>query len=316
VSVPQTSADPEPAETRDIETREGRVRVRVLGRGPAALFLHGVSAQSRSWLPVARALGTSGRPLTCWLPDLLGRGASAAHPELRYTLDDEVRRLRELVDVLVSSTRSHPPAQSESADGPESADAAESLNVASGGPPAVVVGHSQGAAIALAYAQKEPAVRGLVLSNPISADIRRPLVLSALDSRWVRHALARGFSPFSGLVGRVVLRRAGGPHFRVPPETSDAYAAPFRDPTRARTLMRILSDWRPADLASRMPSRELAVHVFAGAHDPRVPVEAARRLAERLDAGFTCVPNGGHVLPEQEPQLLADAIARLTEQLA
>lgn len=282
-----TETPPEPTEVRTVALAEGDVEVRILGTGPPILFLHGLSARGRSWLPVARELGRIAPGFQRWLPDLLGRGSSAARPDLSYRLEDETRRAREMLDLLAAEGR-----------------------------PAVVAGHSQGAAIALALAAGDPAIRGLLLSNPIPPDLPRPRALALLASRGARSAIGRIFASRARSIGRLVVVRAAGPGFRASPELVRAYADPYLEPERARTLMRILHDWRPRDLATRMPERELLAHVVAGAHDPRVPPASARRLARRLGAAWTLVEDGGHILPEQHPRLLAETLAGLAERAA
>ena len=261
----------------------GAVRVEILGEGCPVLFLHGLSARGRAWRPVAEAFAAMRPGWTCWLPDLLGRGGSDAPTGLPYTLDDEVRRIRAVLRALVPGGRV----------------------------PRLVAGHSQGAAVALGLAAVEPAVRGVLLSNPVTADIRRPVVLGLLRSDRVRRLAGRVIAPLHGPVGRLVVKRACGPAFTPPPGLAAAYARPWAHPERARALMRILADWRPADLARHLPSRPLAAHVVTGAHDPRIPVAAARGLAERLGCDLTVCPDGGHVLTEQHPQLLARMLGEL-----
>lgn len=287
----QALADPKEFELRDIRIPEGRVRVATLGEGRPALFLHGLSAHGRSWRSAARCFAAANPGWACWLPDLLGRGASDARPDCGYTLDDEVRRIRQIVAELGRQTGHEAPF------------------------PTLVAGHSHGAALALALAKAEPGIRGLVLSNPVTADIHRPRALSALESPAARAAIGGLFAPLHRLLGRLILRRAGGPHFPVPRETVEAYAAPYRDPVRAQTLMRILSDWRPSDLTPRMPQRALAGHVIAGACDPRIPVEAAERLARQLRCDFTLMADGGHILPEQHPSRLGAIISQIAERI-
>lgn len=268
---------------RNVTIGDGTVRVTVLGQGRPVLFLHGISAHGRAWRPVAERFAEAHRGWECWLPDLAGRGASDARAELSYTLDDEVRRVRELVRALAP-------------DGPW---------------PRLVAGHSQGAAIALALAREEPGVEGLLLSNPVTPEIRSPAVLRLLRSSVVRAAVGSVLAPLHAPLGHLVLRRACGPAFRAPADLVGAYARPWASPARARTLLRILADWRPSELEDRMPRRPVAAHVVTGAHDPRIPVEAARRLAARLDCGFTLSRDGGHVLTEQHPGLLARLLGEL-----
>ena len=268
---------------REIAISEGTLRVSILGRGRPVLFLHGISAHGRAWRAVAEAFVARHPGWMCWLPDVLGRGTSEVRPGLAYGLDDEVRRMRDVVRAL-----------------------------AAGGPgPSIIAGHSQGAALALALAAEEPGVRGLLLANPVTADIRRPLVLGLLGSDRVRRVAGHVFARLHGPLGLVVVRRACGPAFKAPPGLAAAYARPWATPERARTLMHILADWRPAELAHRLPGRPLAAHVVTGAHDPRIPVGAARRLAERLACDLTVYPDGGHVLTEQYPRRLARLLAQL-----
>ena len=272
---------------RNAAIRNGTVRVTVLGRGRPVLFLHGISAHGRAWRPVAERFAEEHPGWECWLPDLPGRGASDARQEISYTLDDEVRRLRAVVREL-------------SPDGPR---------------PQLVAGHSQGAAIALALAEAEPSISGLLLSNPVTSEIRSPAVLRLLRSAAVRRAVGGVLAPLHAPLGHLVLRRACGPAFRAPRELVAAYARPWASPARARTLLRILADWHPEELEDRMPRRPVAAHVVTGAHDPRIPVGAARRLAARLDCDFTVSSDGGHVLTEQHPRLLARLLGELAGRL-
>jgi pimeloyl-ACP methyl ester carboxylesterase len=219
------------------------------------------------------------------LPDLPGRGASDAAPEASFTLDDEVRRLRLLIAAI-----------------PEAR---------TGG--LFVAGHSQGAAIALALAGREPRVRGLLLSSPVTPWTPRPRILDSLRSDLMRRGVAGMFSPLRGPLASVIIRRAAGPGFRAPRELVEAYAAPYADRRRARTLMALLRDWRPAELETRLPEAAPPTRVVTGALDPRIEAGLARRLAERLGATYLIVEDGGHVLPEQHPDLMAGELERLLD---
>lgn len=271
-----------------VDTPDGLIRIRILGRGPAVLCLHGVSAQGRSWLPVARLVGDRA---TLLLPDLLGRGASTPRPDLPYALDDEARRLTELVGALRRDGLIEPEA----------------------GFPTVLAGHSQGAAIALAVAAREPAVRGLFLSNPVTPWTGRPAILDVLRAGLMRRVAAGIFPPLRRPLARAIVRRAAGPGYRPPDDVIEAYAEPYATRERAETLMRLLADWRPAELADRLPSPGLVVRVAAGDLDPRIDALSAERLAAVLGGELRRVPEGGHVLPEQCPGLLAGELLRVLD---
>ncbi len=276
---------------------EGRIRVRSLGSGEPVLYLHGVSARGDVWLAVARRVSDRARS---WLPDLLSRGASTVRPDVSYDLDTEVIRAGHIADAL--------------AHGPERDTVGDARRAAASGP-RIIVGHSQGAAIALALAAVRPGVEGLLLSNPVTPWIRRPHTLTALRVPWVRRSAARLLAPLNLPFGRLVLARAGGPGYRASDEQVERYSAPYGDAARAEALMRVLSDWRPSELAARLPRRPLEVRVVAGTHDPRIPVASARRLAGLLDASFTVLPRGGHILPEQRPDALARELRALMDGL-
>ena len=270
---------------------EGEIVALALGRGRPVLFLHGVSARARTWLPVAERVADRAR---AWLPDLLSRGESSTRPDVSYDLDSEVIRAGLVADAL---------ARLDAGGGEDATDA-----------PRVLVGHSHGAAIALALAAERPGVEGLVLSNPVSPWVRRPRILDALASPLLRRATAGALAPLHRPFGRLVLARAAGPHHRASSEQVGTYAGPYADRRRAEALMRVLSDWRPAELGPRLPSGR-AVRIVTGAHDPRISVESARRLASLLDASFTVIEDGGHILPEQHPDALAREILTLLDDL-
>lgn len=274
--------------TIDIEIEEGRLHVRLVGSGEPALCLHGVSAHGEVWLPFAErvAAALDGR-CSLWLPDLLGRGRSTPRPGLSYRLDDEVRRVRAAAAALGREL-----------DAP---------------PPRILIGHSHGAAIALAIAAEDPRVVGLVLSNPVGPWTGRPKVLALLGSPWARRLAARLFAPLRLPIARAVLSRAYGVGAPPPEAAARRYAEPYGDPRRAEVLMRVLADWRPAELASRLPARPLRARVLAGELDPRIEPASAARLAERLDAPLRLLAGVGHVIPEQAPDRLVEAVREVLE---
>ncbi len=267
----------------DVPLRDGRMHVRVVGTGKPALFLHGISAHGKSWLKVAQVLEERRSNIACWIPDLLGRGKSDPGVGLRYRLGDEVRRIQNFTKEFSSnSSTTHFPS--------------------------VIIGHSHGASIALALAAAEPSVRGLILSNPITPQVRRPIALEILEVRIIQHLISRIITCFHEPLGHLILQRAGGPHFKIDRDSLVTYSQPYSEIERARTLLRILSDWHPREICAQLPKRKITTHIFAGAHDPRVSIDVATRFANDLNADLTIVEEGGHVLPEQYPKLLARKI--------
>ncbi len=268
---------PEP--TFRVPTSDGELVVEVRGRGPPILFLHGVSAHRGGWHAVAERLDGEFR---LYLADLLGRGESDVAPEARYGLADELRRAAALWEALSPA-------------------------------PELLVGHSQGAALALALAA-ERLPRGLVLTSPVTPWTRRPAVLTALRPRLVRRAAVAAVAPFRRPLARLILRRVCGPRTPVTRAMVERYAAPFADARRAEGLLRILADWRPRELADRLPGALPPTRLVAGRRDPRVSPGDAEALARRLGVPIWWAPGAGHVLPEEAPELIARAVRAVHEE--
>lgn len=283
---PQTGDETAARHAGRVRLDDGVVRRRVLGHGPAVLCLHGVSAHGGVWSRVAdRLRGT----FTLHVPDLLGRGVSEPRPDVPYRLRDEVARAATLASELPD--RGY-----------------------------LVAGHSQGAALAVALAgsaerrNRVPAPAGLVLIAPVTPWTQRPRLLEALRLSPVRRAVAPLGSVARGPVTRWVLEhRAFADPSRVEASTVRRYARPWSDVRRARALLRVLADWRPAELSGHLPDAPPPTQVVAGAMDRRIRPAEARRWAGRLGAGFSLARGAGHVVPEERPDLTAAAVRRVAE---
>lgn len=266
---------------RRITLREGTVLVVIRGSGPPLLLLHGLSAHSQVWDRVAGCLEER---YTLCLPDLLSRGGSEARPDIGYGLKLEIERLFELLHQLELSPR-------------------------------IVVGHSHGAALAIALAHADDGVTGLVLANPVTPWTPRPLVLAALRWSAVRRAAAMLLPPVRRPLVRYVLGRAYGPGHRPDRAIVRRYADPFSRRLRAQALLRAVSDWRPAELADHLPARDLTGRVLVGERDRRIGVHAPAALASRLGLGFEVLAGVGHVIPEEQPEAIAQAVEEVSRQI-
>src|SRR5689334_8517196 len=103
---------------RNVDARAVRLRVFEAGSGPTIALLHGLGGAASNWALVAPALARRSRVV---VPDLPGHGGSSALPAPVETLDPYADRVAALL--------------------------AE---------PAVVVGHSLGAVVALRLAARRP----------------------------------------------------------------------------------------------------------------------------------------------------------------
>lgn len=216
---------------------------------------------------------------------MLGCGISDAAPASRFTLDDQAKR----IEAVMATLDVRAP---------------------------VVVGHSQGAPIALALLgrlaaddRRRPA--GVVLVNPVCPWTRRPILLGTLRPAAGRVVAASIAGLFRVPLTRYILGRRVFASSAVPAEAVSRYADPWSDPARARTLLAMLRDWRPAELEPYTHVSEVPTHIVCGERDRRIPTEHGRRLAKTLGGAFTEVIGAGHIVPEEEPEVLAEIIREL-----
>lgn len=251
-----------------------RLAAVIRGRGEPVLALHGLTASRAIWRPLAERLPSG---LALLAPDLPARGESPPAPSGRYRLRDELRRLR-------------------------------SVLAGAGVRPGVVVGHSQGASLAVALASTDPAVRGLVLCSPVCPWTPRPPLLDLLGGTG---AAARRIVPvLRRPVVRWVLRhRIYADPTRADGAAVDRYAGPWESGERAAELPRILADWNPSALWPYFPPPPIRLRVLVGEQDRRVPPEDAARLARAAGGGLRVLPRAAHGLPEERPDAVASALA-------
>jgi len=247
------------------------------GSGPDLLLIHGLSAHRGEWDDATRLLRNRFRVVR---PDLAGRGESVAGAGTRFGLQDEVLRLSEFADAV--DTRSP-----------------------------IVVGHSQGAALAVALCARHPC-RALLLVNPVTPWTRRPPVLGLLKYGLVRQAVAPVLRHYRRPLTRYILtRRVYADPARATESAVTRYADAFASPGRARTLARVLADWRPSELAEFDRPAGIPVHVLTGGLDRRAPADTVRRWSDRLGGPCTVLDRCAHGVPEEAPERVVDLILEL-----
>lgn len=179
---------------------------------------------------------------------------------------------------------------------------------------ATVVGHSFGGAVVAWLAAFHPErVRAMVLIAPAA----NRASLYRLDY-WLAAPLAGYVASVATLAGVGVALAAGPVRRRVAEELAldDRYlqgaARVLLAPRAWRAYaaeQRVLVHDLPA-LEERLPEIEAPTTIVAGTADRVVPAAAARRLANQIPAAeLVLLERAGHLLPQQEPQRLADLIA-------
>lgn len=246
------------------------------GSGPAALLLHGQPGTAGHWAPVSERLRGRMRVIA---PDRPGYGRTGGRA---VGFGENAAAAIELLDRLEVEA-------------------------------AVVAGHSWGAGVALALANRFPArVSALVL---VGAMVPRaqPSLVDRLwaDRRFGPPATRLGFQA-GGLVLSLPfmrrLTRATAPGLE---DQLGTIASEWRGDGVWRSFyaeQRALVDELPG-LAPELPSIRTPTIVLSGTWDLVSPASHARALARALpNARLVSVKRAGHLLPQKRPGLVADVI--------
>ncbi len=252
--------------------------VQVLGHGPVALLLHGTGASSHSFAPLARLLAEE---MTLVVPDLPGHGFTRAP-------DPAALSLKGMTSAIIG------------------------LLAALGQRPALLVGHSAGAAVALelagccADAVPVVSLNGALLpfdglAGRLFAPLARSLARTGLVPRLVARRARR-----EGVVERI----AAGTGSRVPPESLACYRHLVRRPAHVAAALGMMARWNLSGLVDRAAACPGAITLVAGEKDRMVPAADAARVAARLPrARVVRLADCGHLAHEERPDAIA-AICR------
>lgn len=261
-------------DVRCTEVRGVRLRWFEAGSGPSVALLHGLGGAASNWLPVAPALAERHRVL---VPELPGHGGSSALPGPAETLDPYADRVAELLPG-----------------------------------PAVLVGHSLGAVVALRLASRRPElVRGLVLTGAagIGSTTRRSERVLAFTSTvqpgkrisrlWrvvARDALLRTLVfRFVSVADPRALDRA----------VAEGFLAGAGLHTDVRTASGALARTDPRLDLERVRCPVLVLH---GIRDGQVPFRDAVEYSRRLRGSLRTIADCGHLLIGERPRAVIDAI--------
>jgi pimeloyl-ACP methyl ester carboxylesterase len=277
-----------------VRTSDG-VRLAVCDTGPRSaehtvVFLHGLCLNQASWeRQITYLLRRYGRSVRVISYDHRGHGRSAAAPMNTYRID---QLADDLAQVLTA------------------------LDVTG---PLTLVGHSMGGMTALAYLGRPAAER------PVEPD---GLVLAATAAgKLAERGLARllGTPAPAALVGFVAHIPEHGLHALVRPvcTTLSRWRGHAHSTTLAATVVDALTTTPVATAVGFLPSLRAynqyatlpTIHartvVISGGVDPLTPPSHAADLTAAVrGAEYVHVPYAGHMLPQQAPQVINDAIRR------
>jgi len=269
----------------DIQTNGATIHVRVGGKGPAVVLLHGFGDTGDMWEPLAADLA---RDHTVVVPDLRGLGLSS-HPEDGY---DKKNQAADVRGVLTK------------------------LNIDS----ADVVGHDIGTMVAYAYARRyTDQTRHLVVMDapvpgvpPWDQIVRSPLLwhfdlggpdMERLVAGRERLYLNRFWNDFAGDPSKVdeATRRHYAELYAKPGTMHSAFA-------QFRSIRQDAED-NKASLAPKLTMPVLAIGGAKsfGANEAVVMRNAATHVTELV------VPNVGHWLMEESPGVIVAAVRNFIE---
>jgi magnesium chelatase accessory protein len=251
-----------------------------LQRAPLALLLHGTGASSHSFAGLAPLLAAG--PFEVLAVDLPGHGFTRTPATQALSLPAVATALAALL---------------------KSIDAA----------PALIVGHSAGAAIALQLAMQGDdrpallvAINGALmpLFGPAGrwfAPIARTLTQQPL--------VAPAFAMLAAWPG-VTRRLLDGTGSAVPAASERCYRHLLRRPAHVAGTLRLMADWDLDPLWAGLGGIRTPVQLIAGADDRMVPAWQSARVRERLcDAQLTELAGLGHLAHEEAPRQVCDSIS-------
>lgn len=251
--------------------------VQTMGAGPVALLLHGTGAATHSWRDLAPRLAEQ---MTVVALDLPGHGFTSRPYDLSL---------------------------------PAIARGVTALLVELGVEPALVVGHSAGAAVALRLAL-DGAVQPRAIVGVGAALLPFPGIAARLFPAMAKLLFVNPLMPqlfalrarTPGTVGRFLQSSTGS---RIDTRGVDLYARLFRAPSHVAGALGMMSSWDLTTLERDLPHLAPPLLLLHGDSDAAVPIASARTVAGQVPHGaLTPLVGLGHLAHEERPDLAAGFI--------
>ena len=248
-----------------------RWHLRRTGSGPTCLLLHGTGASMHSWAGLIPSLAQRHDVIAVDLP---GHAGTVSPHAASLSLEAMARDVATLLDTLDAT-------------------------------PALVVGHSAGAALLaeLALNGDLPNARlvglapAMLLLDGVAGHLFPPLARIAAGIDWLPRLFARRARD-----PRQVQRLIDGTGSRVGPDFLAGYERLLSDPVHVANVLRMMAEWNLERLDARLPRLEAPFRLIAGANDRTVPLRTAYRTAALLPNATIEVLDGlGHLAHEEDP---------------
>jgi len=258
-----------------------RWHVQVMGQGPCLLLLHGTGASTHSWRDLAPRLSTR---FCVVAPDLPGHAFTKnTHPDL-LSLPGMARAVKALLDAL-------------------------------GATPALVAGHSAGAAVLVRMT-----LTGLIAPRALVSLNGALLPLSGLAGQVFSPAarllastslVPRLFAWRAREIGVVeqLIRDTGS---KIDPVGIEFYRRLASNSGHVAAALGMMANWDLELLARDLPSLEPPLLLVVGGSDRTIPPEDAFRVRDLLPSSSVEYLRGlGHLAHEEQPDLIAAIIRRV-----
>jgi magnesium chelatase accessory protein len=263
-------------------TVEGlRWHVQLMGKGPALLLVHGTGAATHSWRTLAPLLAERFEVIA---PDLPGHGFTQALHASRLSLNGMADALAGLLAHLEAS-------------------------------PALVVGHSAGAAIlARMCLDSKVAPRGLVSLNGALLPLRGlpGHIFSPAAKMLAAVPMLPQLFAWRAADPRAVERLVASTGSSLEPAALDLYRRLITSPGHVASTLAMMANWDLVPLERALPRLEQPLFLVVGDEDGTVPPSEALRVRARVPgADLIRLAGLGHLAHEERPELVARLIVRL-----
>jgi len=282
----ERDAWPHAAASRFHEAGGIRWHVQRMGRGRQVLLLHGTGAATHSWRRLAPLLAAHFDVIA---PDLPGHGFTGRRARQRFSLPAMAASVGALVEAL-------------------------------GLRPALVIGHSAGAAIALRCCLDGVFVpAGVVAVNGALLPFRGaagvlfpPLARLMFVNPLTAWMIARGATRRARVIR--LIRDTGS---EIDSEGIELYRRLFASPAQIDAALGMMAHWDLRRLVREACGLEIPLLLLAAERDRAVAPEQADRVAARVaSARVERLPGLGHLAHEEDPAAVAERVIRFADGMA